>query len=108
MSKIVPYPLYQTLCCKLAKKEPTIPQKKVLSEGVNSLYEEQKKVFIRLILEHARINDCLDIATIPYIIPYGGEEKDGTIVFDMENEAFPTELKWILLKFFKICIGETS
>jgi hypothetical protein len=108
MSKIVPYPLYQTLCGKLSKKEPTITQKKALSESIDNLYEEQKKVFIRLILEHARINDCLDTTTIPYVIPYGGEEKDGIIVFDMENELFPTELKWILIKFFRVCIGQTS
>lgn len=97
-----PYPLYQTLCCKLSKKEPSMAQKNALSESIDSLHGNQKEVMVKLILEHARINEVLDIDTIPY----GGIEEDGVIIFDMENGKFPTELKWILIKFFKVCTGE--
>lgn len=105
MSKVEPYSLYQTLSCKLSKKEPTVAQKKALSESIDKLYENQKEVFIRLILEHARLNDTLENDSIPY---GGTEGEDGSIIFDIGNETFPTELKWILIKFFKICSGEQT
>lgn len=99
MSKVEPYSLYQTLSCKLSKKEPSAAQKKALSDNINKLYENQKAVVIRLIIEHARINNNLE----GNAIPYGGIEDEKDIIFDMDSEIFPTELKWILIKFFKVC-----
>ena len=105
MSRVESYPLYQTLSGKLSKKEPTVAQKKELSDSIDKLYENQKEVFVRLILEHARINNNLEKGSVPY---GGVDDEDGTIVFDINNPMFPVELKWILIKFFKICSGEQS
>jgi len=105
MSKKEPYALYQTFNCNISKKEPTVAQKKALSESLSNLYEHQKRVFIRLIIEHAEINGSYR----PNKIPYGGEESEnGDITFNIENGDFPTELKWILIKFIKVCTGESQ
>ena len=104
MSKIDAYSLYQTFNSNIPKKEPPVSQKTALAKSVDGLYEYQKVAFIRLIIEHARLNNEYDTEKIPY----GGEEKDGSITFDLNADIFPTDLKWILLKFFKTCNGESG
>lgn len=120
-----PYALYQTLCCNLPKKEPTVAQKKKLSETIDNLYEHQKIVFVKLVLEHYRLcnldsklsevgtSDKLvdstseGVGNSSYIVPYGGSiDKDGSIQFDINSDLFPVELKWILLNFLKVCTGQ--
>ena len=98
------FTLYQTLCCNLPKKEPTLTQKKELINTVNKLYEHQKVVFVRLIIEHFRINNE-DITDILHV-PYEGTEDDKGISFNVDN--FPVQLKWILLNFLKVCVGDTK
>lgn len=104
MSKVESYSLYQTFNSNIPKKEPLVSQKLELVNNANSLYEHQKIAFVRLIIEHARLNNEYDTEKIPY----GGVEVDGSIIFDLNADIFPTDLKWILLKFFKMCNGETS
>jgi len=99
MSKVDSYSLYQTFSSNLPKKEPPVSQKNALVKNADNLYEHQKIAFIRLIIEHARLNNEYDAEKIPY----GGVETSDGIVFDINLETFPTDLKWILLKFFKQC-----
>jgi hypothetical protein len=99
MSKVDSYSLYQTFNSNLPKKEPSVSQKNNLVKNADKLYEHQKIAFIRLIIEHARFNNEYD----PEKIPYDGVETNEGIVFDLNAETFPTDLKWILLKFFKQC-----
>jgi hypothetical protein len=100
------FTLYQTLCCNIPKKEPTLTQKKELAGAIDNLYEHQKVIFIRLIIEHFRVSNKessnLDIMKIPY---EGTEDQNG-ISFDVEK--FPVQLKWILLNFLKVCLGDTK
>jgi len=103
MSKVDSYSLYQTFNSNLPKKEPPVSQKNILAKNADSLYEYQKIAFIRLIIEHARLNNEYDSGKIPY----GGIEVNKSITFDLNSEVFPTDLKWILLKFFKMCSGES-
>ena len=99
LNTIEPYSLYQTFNCKLPKTDMTIEQKEKLVHYSNSLYSHQKIAFVRLIVEHSRLNNLFSHTNAPYGLII--EEGDSSLTFDLEN--FPIELRWILWKFFEMC-----
>jgi hypothetical protein len=67
-TKIEPYYLYQTYNYNIPKIDLTDTQKKNIIKWTLEFQEKQKIAFLRLIIEHARLKDSLDISTFPYIL----------------------------------------
>jgi len=84
---------------------------KKLANFIDDVNTNQKTAFIRLIIEHARINDELpqNPDTLPYkgTVIKGSEDISNGDVVEFEIKNFPKDLKWILLKFFEMCNGNT-
>jgi hypothetical protein len=91
------YSLYQTFDANIPSTNLLVKDKKYLVEACSKLNRDQKIAFSRLILEHARLENIEVLDGLPY----GGNSTDTKTEFNLEN--LPNHLKWILLKFVKIC-----
>lgn len=99
-TKAKKYSLYQTFTYNIPVKDLSEIEKTQLKSGVEKLTQHEKNVFLRLILEHAHIVDSYGVdASLPYS---GTDAKDGP-VFNLDD--LPVDLRWILLRFLKVCEG---
>ena len=98
-AKVEPYSLYQTFRHNIPEKDLGVGEKKQLSSDVEKLRQTEKNAFLRLILEHARIADGYDSSSGS--LPYDGKDTEEGPAFEVEN--LPRALRWILLRFLKVC-----
>ena len=98
--KVKAYSLYQTFSRNNPEKDLSVTEKKKLAADIPNLGNDEKVAFLRLILEHARVENQ---EAPPDSLPYKGELTDDGPVFDIGN--LPRDLRWILLKFVKVCKG---
>ena len=95
------YGLYQTLYSEEYNVEIFSPENKAeLLKNIKKLSYEQKKAFLLLICEHAKISDGLEYADNDIILPYSIIQKNNDVVIDFLS--LPNEVKWILWKFIKV------
>lgn len=98
-AKVESYSLYQTFRHNIPERDLSVAEKKQLESGVEELRQDEKIAFLRLILEHARIAD--DYESSNGDLPYGGEDSDDGPTFEVGH--LPRDLRWILLRFLKVC-----
>jgi len=93
------YSVYESFNQNIPSRDIQVADKRKIVESAVNLTKDQVIVFVRLIIEHAMINDDYDIRDPT--LPYGGEEVDGEIKFNIKK--LPRDLRWILHRFFKMC-----
>ena len=98
-----PYVLYQTFSCNVPKTNISSVQTRDLITSTDRLSHDHKSIMVRLIIEHARINN--DLPTDLSILPYSGVSKNGDVEFTIGS--LPHHLKWILLKFIDMINGQS-
>jgi hypothetical protein len=100
--KVEVYSLYQTLSVNIPKKPLTENQQKTLRINiVKKLNDDQRIAILKLIVEHARIEDGYD-GDIQNL-PYGGKIKNDEVTIDFGYEDLPIKLQHILWKFLDVC-----
>ncbi len=104
MSKIKPYNLYQSLDVKVPETDLKKTQKKKFTELTADLTENQKISFLKLIIEHARLNDKYNENS--EIFPYTELSKNETTQLIFDVNEFPLKLRWILFRFLEVCNKE--
>jgi hypothetical protein len=99
------YGLYQTLYSEEYTTEIFSPENKAeLLKNMKKLSYDQKKAFLLLICEHAKITDGLGYTDNDIILPYSIVQKNNDVMIDLSS--LPNEVKWILWKFIKVIQNE--
>lgn len=108
-SKIENYSLYQTFSQNIPNENLSAANKKYIIKTREKFTRPQEIAFVRLILEHRRLETCgLENKVETTTLPYGGIEEDSKITFDLSLKVIPRELLWILYRFTKVCDEESS
>jgi len=102
--KVESYSLYQTFRHNIPEKDLSVIEKKQVESDVNELGYDEKNAFLRLILEHARVADGYESSSGS--LPYNGEDTDDGLAFELGN--LPRGLRWILLRFLKVCKSQVE
>ncbi len=123
MASKMKYPLYQTFNnIKLPKNNLSKIQQQHFIDVAKTLVEKQKVAFIRLIIEHALINDekfgqfieeyikqyenIENPDDMDMCLPYEISCVDDGLSFNIKK--FPIDLRWILWKFLAVCESDTN
>lgn len=108
-SKIENYSLYQTFSQNIPSENLSAANKKYIIKSKEKFTRPQEIAFVRLILEHHRLENTSNVPRAEVIsLPYGSFEEDSKITFDLNLKVIPRELLWILYRFTKVCDEESS
>lgn len=91
------YGLYQTLNQNLPDQELSSDRKRRLIRRLKKIDDQQKEAVLLLICEHASLNDGYLYKPNELILPYGLNETERGLEFDLEK--LPPQLQHILKKF---------
>ncbi len=94
------YDLYYTLNTNVPTREFTKDEQEFFWAKLSKLDSLQSQAVVLLIYEHSLVAEKLGSLPVSLMLPYGGKQKQMSVSFDFT--IFPSELKWILFKFFEV------
>jgi len=94
------YDLYYTLNTNVSPREFTKEETVIFWANISKLDQLQSQAVTLLIYEHSLVMGELIVLPDPLVLPYGGKQKKTSVSFDFD--LLPSNLKWILFKFFEV------
>jgi hypothetical protein len=94
------YDLYYTLNTNIPVREFTKKEASIFWSDISKLNQLQSQAVVLLIYEHSLVMEELTFLPDPLVLPYGGKQKKTSVSFDFD--LLPSNLKWILFKFFEV------
>ena len=94
------YDLYYTLNTNIPTREFTKEETAIFWTNISKLDQLQSQAVVLLIYEHSLVMDKLSFLHDLLVLPYGGKQKKPSVSFDFV--LLPSNLKWILFKFFEV------
>lgn len=107
-SKNEGYSLYQTFSQNIPSEKLSAAEKKYIIKERSKFTRPQEIAFVRLILEHYRLENITHKDLELTKLPYDGYEENSKIVFDLSNKSMSKDLLWILYRFTKMCVEEEN
>ena len=94
------YDLYYTLNTNIPSRAFTKEETVVFWANIGKLSEVQSQAVVLLIYEHSLVTAELTSLPNPLVLPYEGKQKKPSVSFNYN--LLPSNLKWILFKFFEV------
>ena len=94
------YDLYYTLNTHIPSREFTKEEMGTFWTNINKLDQLQSQAVVLLIYEHSLVTAELTSLPNPLVLPYEGKQKKPSVSFNYN--LLPSNLKWILFKFFEV------
>jgi len=94
------YDLYYTLNTHIPTREFTKTEMATFWTNISKLDNFQSQAVILLIYEHSLIEAELMVLPDSLVLPYEGKQKKLSVSF--EYDLLPSNLRWILFKFFEV------
>ena len=94
------YDLYYTLNTHIPSREFTKEELVTFWTNINKLDQLQSQAVVLLIYEHSLVTAELTSLPNPLVLPYEGKQKKPSVSFNYN--LLPSNLKWILFKFFEV------
>lgn len=94
------YDLYYTLNTHIPPREFTKDELVIFWTNIGKLDNLQSQAVVLLIYEHKLVEAELMCLPDPLILPYEGKQKKTSVSFGYD--LLPSNLKWILFKFFEV------
>lgn len=94
------YDLYYTLNTNIPVREFTKKEASIFLSDIRKLNQLQSQAVVLLIYEHSLVMEELTFLPDPLVLPYSGKQKKTSVSFDFD--LLPSNLKWILFKFFEV------
>ena len=94
------YDLYYTLNTHIPPREFTKDELSIFWTNISKLTHLQSQAVVLLIYEHSLVEADLMCLPDPLVLPYDGKQKKPSVSFGFDR--LPSELKWILFKFFEV------
>ena len=94
------YDLYYTLNTNIPPRGFTTEETGIFRTNIGKLDQLQSQAVVLLIYEHSLIAEELTSLPDLLTLPYGGIQKRISVSFDFD--LLPSNLKWILFKFFGV------
>ena len=94
------YDLYYTLNTHIPTREFTKDELDTFWVNIGKLNTLQSQAVVLLIYEYSLVEAELIYLPESIVLPYNGKQKKTSVSF--EYERLPSNLKWILFKFFEV------
>ena len=94
------YDLYYTLNTHIPTREFTKDELSTFWVNIGKLNNLQSQAVVLLIYEHSLVEAELMYLPASLVLPYGGKQKKTSVSFGYD--LLPSNLKWILFKFFEV------
>ncbi len=94
------YDLYYTLNTHIPTREFTKAELSLFWSNIGKLSNLQSQAVVLLIYEHSLVETESVALPVSLVLPYGGKQKKSSVSFAFD--LLPSDLKWILFKFFEV------
>ena len=94
------YDLYYTLNTHIPSREFTKEELVTFWTNINKLDQLQSQAVVLLIYEHSLVTAEVTSLPDPLVLPYEGKQRKPSVSFNYN--LLPSNLKWILFKFFEV------